>query len=84
MPSKRGREGDVFGPHLRALRTERNLTQQELADRSDFSVVFISNLERGVTIPSLSALLQLAEALECRVVDLVSIFDTSRKNVRRR
>lgn len=83
MPSKRGREGEVFGAHLRELRTARNLTQQDLADRCGSRVPFISNLERGVTVPSLSTLLRLAEALECDASALVRVFDRGRPAARR-
>ena len=68
-------EGAIFGPHLRKLRLARGLTQAELADLSRSNVIFISRLERGVTTPTLGMLLRLAEALECRVVDLIEIFD---------
>ena len=75
MPSKRGSEGEVFGAHLRALRTARGLTQKQLADRCESNEPFISNLERGVKIPSLSMLIRLAEALECTMCELVHVFD---------
>jgi transcriptional regulator with XRE-family HTH domain len=75
MPSKRGNEGEVFGAHLRALRTARGLTQRQLAERCESNEPFISNLERGVKIPSLSMLIRLAHALECTVGDLTVIFD---------
>jgi len=68
-------EGAIFGPHLRKLRLGRGLTQAELADRSRSNVIFISRLERGVTTPTLGMLLRLAEALECRVANLIEIFD---------
>jgi len=68
-------EAEVFGAHLRKLRASRGLTQSQLADRCRSNVPFISNLERGVTAPSLAMLLRLAEALECGVVDLVEVFD---------
>ena len=68
-------EGAVFGPHLRELRLARSLTQAELANRSRSNVIFISKLERGLTTPTLGMLLRLAEALDCRIVDLVEIFD---------
>lgn len=68
-------EGVIFGPHLRTLRIERGLTQTDLADRSRSNLQFISKLERGVTTPSLGMLLRLAEALDCRVVELVEVFD---------
>jgi DNA-binding Xre family transcriptional regulator len=35
----------------------------------------ISKLERGVTTPTIGTLLRLARALECRVGDLVEVFD---------
>jgi transcriptional regulator with XRE-family HTH domain len=68
-------EGIVFGPHLRELRVARGLTQAEVAERSRSNAIFISRLERGVTSPTLGMLLRLAEALDCRMVDLVEIFD---------
>lgn len=71
----RSREAEVFGAHLRRLRTTRGLTQRELADLCRSNVPFISNMERGLTSPSLAMLLRLASALDCRVVDLVEVFD---------
>jgi transcriptional regulator with XRE-family HTH domain len=68
-------EGAIFGAHLRELRLARRLTQAELANRSRSNVIFISRLERGVTTPTLGMLLRLAEALDCRVGDLVEVFD---------
>lgn len=70
-------EAQVFGAHLRELRTARGLTQRELADRCRSNVPFISNMERGLTAPSLAMLLRLAHGLECRVAKLVEIFDHS-------
>jgi transcriptional regulator with XRE-family HTH domain len=68
-------EGAIFGPHLRELRVARSLTQAELAERSRSNVIFISRLERGVTTPTLGMLLRLSEALDCRLYDLVEVFD---------
>ena len=70
-------EGAIFGERLRELRVERDLTQTELAERCGSNRPFISNLERGVKVPSLTMVLRLAEALECRVYDLVKVFDGS-------
>lgn len=69
-------EGVVFGERLRELRIARNLTQTELADRCGSNRQFIGDLERGVKVPSLTMVLRLAEALDCRVYDLIKIFDT--------
>lgn len=75
MTPKTASEGVIFGQRLRELRTARNLTQSELAERCGSNHPFISNLERGVKVPSLTMILRLAEALECRVCDLVEAFD---------
>ena len=71
------REGEIFGPHLRQLRLARGLTQTQLAERARSNLQFISRLERGTNTPTIGMLLRLAEALECRMVDLVEVFDRS-------
>jgi len=68
-------EGEIFGAHLRELRTARDLSQAQLAERARSSKVFISNLERGLTTPSLGMLLRLADALQCRPSELINVFD---------
>jgi|GEM_PF-349049 len=70
-------EGEIFGSHLRELRTASGLTQAQLAELARTSKPFISNLERGLTTPTLGMLLRLAEALECRPSELIKIFDRS-------
>jgi transcriptional regulator with XRE-family HTH domain len=72
-------EGEIFGPHLRELRLARGLTQTELAELSHTNTMFISKLERGVTTPTIGTLVRLAKALACRVVDLVEVFDRTRR-----
>lgn len=68
-------EGEIFGPHLRALRIARGLTQAEIAERAETNTMFISKLERGVTTPTIGTLVRLARALECPVTHLVRVFD---------
>jgi len=73
--TKTAPEGVIFGQRLRELRIARNMTQRQLADACGSNSPFISNLERGVKVPSLTMVLRLAEALRCRVYDLVQVFD---------
>jgi DNA-binding XRE family transcriptional regulator len=68
-------EGEIFGAHLRELRTARGLTQAELADLARTSKPFISNLERGLTTPTLGMLLRLADALDQRPSNIIRVFD---------
>ena len=68
-------EGQVFGERLRQVRKRCGLTQEELAARADLAGPYISDMERGLKVPSLTTVLQLAMALECKVTELVGIFD---------
>jgi DNA-binding XRE family transcriptional regulator len=68
-------EGVIFGKHLRELRVARDLSQYALADLCGSHKPFISELERGVKVPSLTMILRLAEALDCHVYELVRVFD---------
>lgn len=53
-----------FGKRLRKLREERELTQEELADRAGMHFTYIGQIERGVRNPSLINLQRLAKALK--------------------
>ncbi len=63
---------DLVSQNLRLLRTEANLTQQELADRAGFKVSHISRLESTPQNVTLTALERLAKALNCSVARLTS------------
>lgn len=53
-----------FGIHLRKLRQEKKLTQEELADRAGMHFTYIGQIERGLRNPSLVNLHKLAKALK--------------------
>jgi transcriptional regulator with XRE-family HTH domain len=72
---ERESDGVVFGRHLRELRLAKNLTQQQLAALIDSNHPFISNMERGLTLPGLAMLVRLADALKCKVSELVNVLD---------
>ena len=55
---------DAFGPVLRKLRYEKNLTQDRLSERVGVSSSYISMLESGYNYPSLDMLFRLADALK--------------------
>lgn len=60
---------------LKELRTARQLTLKELAERSELSVSYLSDIERGRTVPTLATLETLANALAVSVIDLLSGVD---------
>ncbi|MBE2196396.1 MAG: helix-turn-helix transcriptional regulator [Anaerolinea sp.] len=60
---------------LKELRTERQLTLKELSERSELSVSYLSDIERGRTVPTLASLETLANALAVTVIDFLSGVD---------
>lgn len=53
----------VIGRRIRNTRLEKNLKQEELADKIDVSVAFMSRVERGKSQVNLKRLTQIAEVL---------------------
>jgi hypothetical protein len=47
----------------------------EITGRRAAEAAHISEMERGVKVPSLTLLLRLALALDCKVTDLVNVFN---------
>jgi transcriptional regulator with XRE-family HTH domain len=64
-----------FGRRLKALRIEREMTQEDLANAADVSTVFVSSIERGKYAPSFDNLEKLARALDVSVKDLFDFDD---------
>ena len=54
----------VIGRRIKNARLEQNLTQEELADKIDVSVAFMSRVERGTSQINLRRLTQIAEILK--------------------
>jgi transcriptional regulator with XRE-family HTH domain len=66
-----GRAADIWlGQQLRALRKGRELSLTDLAERTGLSIGNISQIERGVSSPSVRSLKKLGEALQVSVGDL--------------
>lgn len=60
---------EQIGTKIRNLRNQNGLTQEELADRTELTKGFISQLERGLTAPSVSTLLDIVECLGTNLSD---------------
>ncbi|HEY2094469.1 MAG TPA: helix-turn-helix transcriptional regulator [Thermoanaerobaculia bacterium] len=75
MTRRRQPEGEVFGQHLRELRQKRGVTQHDLAVASGLTDAYVSNMETGIAVPSLTTVLRLAVALDCKVTALTVVFD---------
>jgi len=67
-----------FAARLKALRKERGMSQEEVAQRSKLHPTTISALERGLYIASLVSLDQLAHGLGVDISTLVTFPDESK------
>src|SRR5687767_10849810 len=66
----------LLGRRLRALRKQRNLTQEQLGERARVSGKFVGIIERGAGNPSLDVLARLAEALRLDLWELLRFEET--------
>jgi transcriptional regulator with XRE-family HTH domain len=67
--------GELFGNRMREIRTKRGLSQQTIAERAGIAQTHVSDIELGFKLPNLLTVVRLAIALECKVVELTSVFD---------
>ncbi len=61
----------IVGKRIRQLRIERDMKQQDLADRLDVSQAVVSNWERGLSEPPYLMLLRTAEVLSVNPAELL-------------
>ena len=57
-------ERAALGQRIRESRIKKGYTQQELADRAEIGVVYISEIERGVKMPSLNIFIKIVDTLD--------------------
>ncbi len=62
----------AFGAHIRLLRQQQGLSQEEVAHRAGIHVTYLSGIERGVRNPSLKNIRRVAIALGFPVRELFS------------
>lgn len=67
---KAGAHRQEFGDRVRALRTERNLSQEELAVVAGLHRNYVGGIERGERNVGLDNIVALAHALDVPVADL--------------
>lgn len=70
-----GTEDASLGASIRRVRHARGMTLVRLAEITDLSHPFLSQLERGLAQPSLSSLRRIAVALETSPIELIAAAD---------
>jgi transcriptional regulator with XRE-family HTH domain len=74
----------LVGRNVRRIRLEKNLTQEQFAERSGFTQQYLSDLERGQRNPTIVSLYELAQALDVEHVALVALDDEAMAEKARR
>jgi transcriptional regulator with XRE-family HTH domain len=64
------RREDRLGAVVHRLRLERGITQKALALKANISISGLSRIERGLSSPVFSTLIELADALEISLNEL--------------
>jgi putative molybdopterin biosynthesis protein len=73
IPRQRTETIQQFSNHLKTLRTQKGLSQGELAVRAGITRQAVSSIESNLYLPTTGVALHLAAALACRVEDLFSL-----------
>lgn len=61
----------IIRENIRKYRTEKHLTQDKLSELAGISCDYLSEIERGKSVPSLKRLIMIADALEMELWQLV-------------
>ncbi len=64
MPGKKKNGTDSIGDIIKKIRSEKNVTYEELANQTGLSVSRLQKIEKGELTPSVGTLLQLSKALQ--------------------
>ncbi len=53
-----------MGDRIREIRKKLNLTQEQLAEKLDITLTYISEIERGLKMPSMALFIKIVEVLD--------------------
>lgn len=65
----------VFGHHLRNLRRQKGLSQEQVADLSGLHRTYFGGVERGERNPTLLTLIKIAQSLDIQLEELLKFND---------
>ncbi|MDR2711226.1 MAG: helix-turn-helix domain-containing protein [Burkholderiales bacterium] len=74
--------GKIFGEVLQQHRSQRDISQEELAFQADVDRTFVSRLERGIRQPTITTLIHIGQALGVSAATLVQ--EAEKEYLRRR
>jgi len=70
----------IFGLVLKEVRTQKNISQNELANLAELDRTYISLLERGLRQPTIETVFKLSEALGLKASSLIQKIEAHNEN----
>ena len=71
MPSKNSQLSKQVGLTIAKYRQQSGLTQNEVAEKLNIGYEAVSRMERGIVMPTVERLVELAEIFDCEAADLL-------------
>jgi len=68
----------ILAARLKRLRTQLNMTQEQLAELVDLSAIYIRYMESGNRVPSLENMIRICNVLGCTMDELLDGFLTAK------
>ena len=72
MPSKNSQLSKQVGLSIAKYRQQSGLTQNEVAEKLNIGYEAVSRMERGIVMPTVERLVELAEIFDCEAADLLT------------
>ena len=72
MPSKNSQLSKQVGLTIAKYRQQSGLTQNEVAEKLNIGYEAVSRMERGIVMPTVERLVELAEIFGCEAADLLT------------
>lgn len=76
----KGGDTVTLASNITVTRKAKNISQEELAEMVDVNQTFISQVERGVRVPTVAMLEQIADVLDCSVDGLLGRTTKTERN----
>ncbi len=73
---------DIVNKKIKKLRKQKNITLKELSEKTNLSISFISQVERGVSSITITSLKKIADALEISMRDLFDMEEEEESYIR--
>ncbi len=69
------KEEEIFGMLIKDIRKNKSLSQERLAEKTGLDRTFISSIETGKKIPTLTSICKLAKGLDIKISELFKLYE---------